>query len=78
MGPKKIGLSIVVVLMLMALIWLPAIASAGQVVALFSQYLGMTAIIAMAISQLIATRWSWIEWVFGPLDQSYRVHKWLG
>ena len=60
------------------LVWLPAIAAERDVVALFSQYLGMTALIAMALSQVIATRWAGVEQVFGPLDQSYRLHKWLG
>lgn len=60
------------------LIWLPGIVSGHDVVAMVSQYLGMTALIAMAISQTIATRWFGVERVFGPLDQSYRLHKWLG
>ncbi|MEO1491308.1 MAG: ferric reductase-like transmembrane domain-containing protein [Pseudomonadota bacterium] len=47
-------------------------------IALFSQYLGILALIAMAFAQLIATRWPGIEATFGPMDQSYRIHKWLG
>ena len=46
--------------------------------ALFSQYLGMLALIAMAISQLIATRIAPVEWIFGGLDRAYVLHKWLG
>ena len=46
--------------------------------AIFSQYLGCVALIAMAIGQLLATRISVIEPVFGGLDWVYVLHKWLG
>ncbi|WP_050531818.1 ferredoxin reductase family protein [Pseudaestuariivita atlantica] len=59
-------------------IWLPGIAAGRDTLALFSQYLGMTALIGMALSQVIATRWPGVEAIFGPLDESYRLHKWLG
>ncbi len=72
------GFVVVAIAMLVPLIWLPGIAQNRDIVALFSQYLGLMALIAMAISQLIATRWRGIEALFGPLDQSYRLHKWLG
>jgi predicted ferric reductase len=32
----------------------------------------------MAITQIIATRIFGIEPLFGPLDRSYILHKWLG
>lgn len=47
-------------------------------VAVMSQYLGAAALIAMGISQLLATRWRGIEAVFGGLDRIYVLHKWLG
>ena len=60
------------------LIWLPGIAQSRDGIALFSQYLGMSALIAMAISQTIATRLPPVEWIFGGLDRAYVLHKWLG
>lgn len=75
---KPFGLGLIAVAILAPLIWLPGIAQGRDVIALFSQYIGLVALIAMAIAHLIATRWPGIEAVFGPLDQSYRVHKWLG
>ena len=47
-------------------------------IALFSQFIGSTALILMATSQLLATRMPGFETIFGPLDQMYRLHKWLG
>ena len=47
-------------------------------IAVFSQYLGSTALIAMGISQLLATRSPVLEAVFGGLDRIYVIHKWLG
>lgn len=78
MALKPVGLVGVGIAMLVPVIWLPAIGATRDSLALFSQYLGMTALIAMAISQIIATRWPGVETVLGPLDQSYRLHKWLG
>ena len=78
MSLKIAGIGVTVIAMVAPLIWLPGIAAGRDVIALFSQYLGMTALIAMALSQTIATRWFPIEKIFGPLDQSYRLHKWLG
>ena len=75
---KPFGLIIIAGALLLPLFWLPGIGAGRDMAALFSQYLGLAALIAMAISQLIATRWPGIEAAFGPLDQSYRIHKWLG
>ncbi len=72
------GFAIIAIALLIPMIWLPGIAQGRDVVALVSQYFGMTALIAMAIGQIIATRWPGIEQLFGPMDQSYRFHKWLG
>lgn len=54
---------------------LPDIVDKG---ALFSQYLGMAALILMAWGQILATRITWIETVFGGLDRVYVMHKWAG
>lgn len=78
MALRPFGIAAVAIAMATPLIWLPGIATGRSLGALFSQYLGMTALIAMAISQCIATRWRGIETIFGSLDQSYRLHKWLG
>lgn len=50
----------------------------GPASALFSQYIGSGALIAMALSQIISTRAWFAEPIFGPLDRSYIIHKWLG
>ncbi len=78
MGLRPIGLGITAALLVAPILWLPGIEQGRDSFALFSQYLGMTALIAMALSQTIATRWPGIEAAFGALDQSYRLHKWLG
>lgn len=72
------GLIIVFVAILTPVIWLPSLAGKHDTVALFSQYLGMATIITMALSQIIATRLGFIERIFGGLDRSYILHKWLG
>ena len=43
-----------------------------------SQYFGSTALIIMAISQLLATQFRFLEIIFGGLDRIYALHKWLG
>ncbi|MDJ0626801.1 MAG: ferric reductase-like transmembrane domain-containing protein [Rhodobacter sp.] len=47
-------------------------------IALFSQYLGLAALILMAWGQILAARPPGIEPVFGGLDRIYVVHKWAG
>jgi predicted ferric reductase len=46
--------------------------------ALFSQYLGLAALILMAWGQVLSTRLRGIETVFGGLDRVYVLHKWAG
>lgn len=75
---RPAGLSVVIIAFAVPFLWLPGIAQGRDAVALGSQYLGIAALIGMAISMLIATRWPGIEAVFGPMDQGYRLHKWLG
>lgn len=74
----KSGIFIIIVACLIPLIWLLGIGQGRELSAVFSQYLGLLALITMAIAQIIATRWRGIETIFGPMDQSYRLHKWLG
>lgn len=75
---RPLGLCLILFACLLPLLWMPGLAQPGNTVALFSQYLGMLALITMALAQIIATRLPGIEPVFGALDQSYRLHKWLG
>ena len=75
---RPLGLALVTAALAAPLIWLPGIAGDREGIALFSQYLGMSAFIAMAISQSIATRIAPVEWIFGGLDRACVLHKWLG
>ena len=75
---KKTGLGLIALALGVPLIWFAPLAAKYDVIALFSQYLGMWALIAMAITQMIATRVRLIEVLFGGLDRTYILHKWLG
>jgi len=46
--------------------------------ALFSQYLGLAALILMAWGQILSIRLRGIEAIFGGLDRVYVLHKWAG
>ena len=78
MSLRPLGLVVTVVALGVPFIWWPSIAQGRDVIALFSQYLGIWALIAMALLQVIATRWPGVEAVFGGLDRGYVLHKWLG
>ena len=78
MSVRPLGVVVSIVALAVPFIWLPGIAQGRDVIALFSQYLGIAALIAMALLQLIATRWPGVEAVFGGLDRGYVLHKWLG
>lgn len=78
MRVHPIGLILTLVALLFPIIWLPGLNHKGDTLALFSQYMGIAALIAMAIVQFISTRWRPVEWLFGGLDQGYVFHKWLG
>ncbi|WP_120631860.1 ferric reductase-like transmembrane domain-containing protein [Ruegeria sp. EL01] len=47
-------------------------------VALFSQYMGLAALVLMSWGQLLATRMRGVEQLFGGLDRVYVLHKWAG
>ncbi|MGH1353816.1 MAG: ferredoxin reductase family protein [Thalassovita sp.] len=72
------GIILSVVALLFPFIWFSEIAKGRDIIALFSQFMGIASLIGMAIVQLIATRLPVVEWLFGGLDRSYIVHKWLG
>lgn len=42
------------------------------------QYSGIMAITTMSLAMILATRPNWAESLFGGLDKTYRLHKWLG
>ncbi len=73
LGLGLLALSVFVPAVMMAS--LPDIRDAG---ALFSQYLGISALILMAWAQVMATRMPGVETVFGGLDRVYVLHKWSG
>lgn len=75
---KILGLALTAVALLVPLIWFIPMAAERDPTAVFSQYLGCFALIAMGITQLFATRFGWLETVFGGLDRIYVQHKWLG
>ncbi|AZV78414.1 iron reductase [Parasedimentitalea marina] len=75
---KPLGLVGVTSALILPVIWLLPLAQKYDTGALFSQYLGMAALIGMALTQVIATRLSFVEQLFGGLDRCYILHKWLG
>lgn len=72
------GIAVVLTALLVPLIWFVPLAAKHDPVAIASEYLGVTALITMAFSQLLATRITALQWVFGGQDRIYVLHKWLG
>lgn len=75
---RPLGLIIVFAAILAPLYWFIPLAAKHDALAVYSQYIGVVALIAMGISQLIATRFTLLEKIFGGLDRIYVLHKWLG
>lgn len=75
---RIVGLILIGFACLVPLYWFTPLAAARDPVALFSQYIGSTALVLMGINQFLATRAPGLETVFGPLDRIYVLHKWLG
>jgi len=75
---RPTGLLLTAILILAPIFWFWPLAAKYDPIALFSQYLGSAALIAMAITQVLATRMRGLETVFGGLDRIYVLHKWLG
>ncbi len=73
-----IGFSILLVFSLFPILWFYPLALQHGFEAIFSQYIGVVALILMGISQLFATRLRFLETLFGSLDKQYILHKWLG
>ncbi|MEP1206215.1 MAG: ferric reductase-like transmembrane domain-containing protein [Rhizobiaceae bacterium] len=75
---RPIGLLIVAALLAAPLIEFAPLTAQHDPSAVFSQYIGCVALIAMAIGQVLATRLPFVEPLFGGLDRVYVLHKWLG
>lgn len=75
---RPVGIIIIAALLLAPLYWYLGWIAGPNGSAMFSQYIGSVAIIAMAISQLLSTRITGLEIIFGGLDRIYVIHKWLG
>jgi len=75
---RPTGLLLIAILLLVPITWFWPLAAKYDPIALFSQYLGSAALIAMAITQVLATRLRGLELIFGGLDRIYVLHKWLG
>ncbi|GAB5504347.1 ferredoxin reductase family protein [Pyruvatibacter sp.] len=75
---RSFGVVIVLIALAIPAYWFAQLTPKRDAEALFSQYLGVTALVAMGLSQLLATRMAFLEPIFGGLDRIYVLHKWLG
>lgn len=73
-----LGILIIVATTIFPAFQLWSLPNVSDQVALFSQFLGLAALILMAWGQILATRLPGIETVFGGLDRVYVLHKWSG
>ena len=74
---RLVGLLLIAIALALPLWWFVPLAAEHDAAAVFSQYLGSSALIVMAFAQLLATRARILEPVFGGLDRIYVLHKWL-
>lgn len=75
---RRTGIAVVFIALLIPLFWFVPLAARHDPAAIASEYLGAAALIAMAFSQLLATRIPALQTVFGGQDRIYVLHKWLG
>jgi len=75
---NPLGLLIIAATALFPAYQLFSLSNVTDKVALFSQYLGLAALILMAWGQILSTRLRGIETVFAGLDRVYVLHKWAG
>ena len=75
---NPIGLILVIATALFPAYQLSRLPNITDQTALFSQYLGLAALILMAWGQIWATRLPGVEAVFGGMDRVYVLHKWAG
>lgn len=74
---RILGLTLIVIAFVIPAYWFADLAQRYDATAVFSQYLGACALIAMSFSQLFATRLAGLEAIFGGMDRIYVLHKWL-
>jgi len=75
---NPVGLVLIVATTLFPAYQLFSLPNVADQIALFSQYLGLAALILMAWGQVLSTRLPGTEVVFGGLDRIYVLHKWAG
>lgn len=75
---KKIGVVLVLAISFIPLYWFIPLFKEHPGTAIFSLYLGSLSLILMGLAQFMATRFNWLELVFGGLDRIYVLHKWIG
>ena len=75
---NPIGLLIIAATALFPAYQLFSLPNVTDRLALFSQYLGLAALILMSWGQILSIRARGIESVFGGLDRVYVLHKWAG
>lgn len=75
---RLLGLLLIAAAFIIPSIWFIELASRHDPTAVLSQFFGVSALIAMGIAQLLATRLAVLEVIFGGLDRIYVLHKWLG
>ncbi|KMW60041.1 putative oxidoreductase [Candidatus Rhodobacter oscarellae] len=75
---SKLGLTILIVSVAVCAVLFANVPNVRDQVALFSQFIGASALILMAWAQLMATRLPVVEPLFGGLDRVYVLHKWSG
>ncbi len=75
---RPFGLFLTLVLLAVPAFYFFPLSAQHNSSAIFSQYIGVTALIAMGLSQVLSTRFRILETLFGGLDQIYVLHKWLG
>lgn len=75
---NPVGLCLIIATTLFPAFQLLNLSNVPDRIALFSQYLGLAALVLMAWGQVLATRLPGLERLFGGLDRIYVVHKWAG
>jgi len=74
---KLLGLFLILLAIMFPAYWFFGLVPRYPDAALFSQYLGATALVSMGIGQFLITRLPGLESVFGGQDRIYVLHKWL-
>lgn len=75
---RPLGILLCVLLLAAPLIHYWPLMVSKNTAGVVSQYVGFVSFIAMALIMILATRWRFIEPIFGGMDRVYLMHKWLG